>query len=102
MTRAVEEWNDERLNDLAATLQPLPAQLAMLTAGVAHIDHLTAGFEPVPTQIAVLAASVEHLANENRVLRTELAAVERQLIQISWALAAAVLGAAAAVVGALV
>jgi prefoldin subunit 5 len=102
MSKAVGEWTDERLNDLAASLQPVPPQVAMLTAGVAHLDHLTTQLQPVPAQIAVLAAGMEQLAIENRALRSELAAVQRQLIQISWALMAALLGAAAAIVGALV
>lgn len=102
MARTVEEWTDERLNDLAAALQPVPTQVAMLTAGVANLDHLTTQLQPVPAQIAVLVAGMEHLATENRALRSELAAVERQLIQISWALVAALLGAGAAIVGAVV
>ena len=102
MGRAVEEWTDERLNDLAASLQPIPSQVAMLTTGVAHLDHLTTQLQPVPAQIAVLAAGMDQLAAENRALRGELAAVQRQLVQISWALMAALLGAGAAIIGALV
>jgi prefoldin subunit 5 len=101
MSKAVEEWTDERLNDLAAALQPVPTQVAMLSAGVARLDHLTAQLQPVPAQIAVLAAGIEQLATENRALRGELAAVQRQLVQISWALMAALLGAGATIVGAL-
>jgi cell division protein FtsB len=78
MSKAVEEWTDGRLNDLAASLHPVPAQ------------------------IAVLAAGMEQLAIENRALRSEIAAVQRQLVQISWALMAAMLAAAAAIVGALI
>jgi|SRR3954451_21859282 hypothetical protein len=102
MSKAVEEWTDQRLNDLAASLQPVPSQVALLTAGVARLDHATAQLQPVPAQIAVLAAGMEQLAVENRALRNELAAVQRQLVQISWALMAAMLGAAAAIVGAVV
>jgi hypothetical protein len=102
MGKAAEEWTDERLNDLATSLQPIPTQVAMLAAGVAHLDDVTKQLQPVPAQIAVLAAGMEQLAIENRALRTELAAVQRQLIQISWALLAAMVGAAAAIVGALV
>jgi prefoldin subunit 5 len=102
MSKTAEEWIDQRLNDLAASLQSVPTQVAMLTESVAHLDHLTTELEPVPAQIAVLAAGVDQLAIENRVLRSELAAIQRQLIQISWALMAALLGAGAAIVGALV
>ena len=57
--------------------------------------------EPVPAQLAVLAASVERLTEENYALRTQLAAVQLQLIQISWGLVAAVIAAAASIAGAL-
>ena len=78
MTKLGHEWTDARLNDMAAALQD------------------------VPTQIAVLNASVDYLAEENRALRAELAGVQRQLVQISWALGAALLAAATAVIGALI
>ena len=102
MSKAVEEWTDERLNDLAASLQPLPTQVATLTAAVAHLDHITTQLQPISAQIAVLAAGMDHLAAENRALRNELAAVQQQLVQISWALMAAMLGAGAAIISALV
>jgi len=102
VAKAVEEWTDERLNDLAAALQPVPSQVAMLTASVAQLDHLTSQLQPVPAQLAVLAAGMEELAGENRALRTELAAVQRQLVQMSWSLVAALVGAGAAIVGALI
>src|SRR3954464_7926633 len=100
MGRAVEEWTDERLNDLAASLQPVPTQVAMLAAGVAHLDDVTTQLQPVPAQIAVLAAGMEQLAIENRALRSELAAVQRQLTQISWAFVAVLLGGGASIIGA--
>jgi hypothetical protein len=53
-------------------------------------------------QVAVLTASVDHLANENRALRAELAAIQSQLVQVSWVLMAALLGAASAVIAALI
>jgi hypothetical protein len=42
------------------------------------------------------------LADENRALRAELAATQQQLLQIAWGLVAALLGAAAALIAALV
>jgi hypothetical protein len=56
----------------------------------------------MPAQIAVLAATVDRLADENRALREELAATQRQLLQIAWGLVAALLGAAAALVATLI
>jgi|SRR5829696_7101737 len=102
MGKAVAQWTDARLNDLAAALEPVPAQVAVLDATVRHFDHLAAALEPVPAQLAVLTATVDRLAEENRALRGELAATQRQLLQIAWGLVAALIGAAAAVITALV
>jgi hypothetical protein len=102
MARAVEEWTDARLNDLAAAIEPVPTQLAVLSASISHFEHVATQMEPVPSQLAVLAASVERLTEENRVLRAELAGAQRQLLQISWALVASLLGAATAVIAALI
>jgi hypothetical protein len=102
MGRAAAEWTDARLNDLAAALEPVPVQVAALDATVKHLDHLVAAMEPVPAQLSVLAAAVDRLADENRALRGELAATQLQLLQISWGLVAAMVGAAAALIAALV
>lgn len=102
MTKLGHEWTDARLNDLAAALQHVPTQLAVLSASVTHFEHLAGETEPMRAQLAVLTASVDHLADENRALRTELAAVQRQLVQISWGLVAALLGAGTAVIAALI
>jgi hypothetical protein len=99
MAKAVAYWTDARLDYLAAALEPVPAQVAVLGATV---DHLTASLEPVPTQIAVLAATVERLADENRALRAELATMQRQLLQVAWGLVAALLGGAGALIAALI
>jgi hypothetical protein len=101
MGRAVAQWTDARLDDLAAALDPVPAQVAVLEATVRHFDHLAAALEPVPAQIAMLTATVDRLADENRAVRAELAATQRQLLQISWGLVAAFIGATAAIVTAL-
>ena len=102
MRTAVAQWPDERLNDLAAALEPVPAQVAVLGATVKHLDHLAAALEPVPAQLAVLAATVDRLAAENRALRVQFSARQRQLVQIAWGLVAALLGAAAVFIAALV
>jgi ABC-type transporter Mla subunit MlaD len=101
MRKAVEQWTDARLNDLADALEPVPAQVAALDATVKHLDHVAAALTSLPAQLAVLAATVDHLADENRALRAELAATQRQLLQIGWGLVAALLGAAAALIGTL-
>jgi outer membrane murein-binding lipoprotein Lpp len=96
MGKAVEDWAAARLNQMAAALEPLPIQVAALSAMVEHVHQLALSMGPVPAQIAVLAASVERLEAENRALREELAATQRQLVQIAWGLVAALIGAAAA------
>ncbi len=102
MRNAVAQWPDERLNDLAAALEPVPAQVAELGATVKHLAHVATALEPVPAQLAVLAATVDRLADENRALREELAGTQRQLLQIAWGLVAALLGATAALITGLV
>jgi hypothetical protein len=78
MAKAVAHWSDERLNDLAAAL------------------------EPVPARVAVLEAIVDRLVDENRVLRDELATTQRQLLQVAWLLVGAMLGGAGALLAALI
>jgi hypothetical protein len=102
MSRTAVEWTDARLNDLAATLEPVPSRLAGLAASVEHFEHVATQLEPLPVQIAVLSASVERMTQENRAVRVELASAQRQLLQISWTLFLALVGAAAAIAGALI
>ena len=97
MGRPVTQWTDERLNDLADALEPIPVQVAVLDATVRH---LAVALEPVPSELAVLAATVDRLTDENRTLRAELSATQRQLLQVAWGLVAALLAAAAALVAA--
>jgi hypothetical protein len=99
MGRTVNQWTDARLNDLADALEPVPVQVAVLDATV---KHLARALEPVPSELAVLAATVDRLTDENRVLRAELSSTQRQLLQVAWGLVAALLGAAAALVAAMI
>jgi hypothetical protein len=68
----------------------------------ATVHQLAAAMESVPAQLAVLAATVERLADENRALRSELATTQRQLFQVAWGLVGALLGGAGALVAALI
>ena len=77
MAKPVAQWTDARLDDLAAALAPVPAE------------------------VAALRALVDHLCDENRVLREEVAAAQRQLVQIAWGLVAALIAAAGALTAAL-
>jgi hypothetical protein len=102
MGNVVEQWTDARLNGLAAALEPVPKQVAALGATVEHLHDVAVQLAPVPAQLAALAVTVDRLADENRVLREELAATERQLLQIAWGLVAALVAASAALLAALV
>jgi hypothetical protein len=99
MAKAVGEWTDGRLDDLAAALEPMPAQVAVLDATV---QHLAAAMDSVPAQLAALTAIVERLADDNRALRADLATTQRQLFQMAWGLVAALLGGAGALLAALI
>jgi outer membrane murein-binding lipoprotein Lpp len=102
MSKTAEQWTDARLNDLAAAISPIPGQLAMLGASVSHLERLADDVEQLPAQVAVLTATVERLTDENRALRADLAAVQRELLNIAWGLVAAMLGAATALVSGLI
>jgi hypothetical protein len=102
MGKAIAQWTDARLSELAATLEPVREQVAALDASVKHLDHAAVSLEPVPARLAVLAATVDRLVEENRALRAQLAATQLQLLQIAWGLVAALLGAAAALITTLV
>ena len=78
MAKAVAYWSDQRLDELAAAMEPMPAR------------------------VAVLEALVERLVEENRVLRAELATTQRQLLQVAWLLVGALVGGAAALIAALI
>jgi hypothetical protein len=77
----VEAWTDERLDDLAASLRPLPAEVARLS-------------EQLASNNAQLASNTEEL----RLIRQDLLALHRMLAQIGWAFAFAVLAALVGIV----
>ena len=102
MGKTTAHWTDERLDEFAAALEPVSVQVAVLDATVKHLEHLAAGMEVVPAQLAVLTAATDRLADDNRALREQLAATQRQLLQIAWGLVAALVGATAALIAELV
>jgi hypothetical protein len=71
-----DTWPDERLNELAETLKPLPAVAKVVTA-------------------------VEHLTDETKALREDMSQSQRQIAHIGWTLAIALIGAVAALIIAL-
>jgi hypothetical protein len=101
MSKAAPEWSDARLNDLAAAFEPVPTRVAALAEAVEHLEGITTALQPLPAQVAVLTASIERLSQDNRALRDELAALQRQFLQIAWGLVAALVGTAGALIAAL-
>jgi hypothetical protein len=75
----LEAWTDERLDDLAATLRPLPAEVARNTEAINRLTEETRSMRA--------DFSAQFIAQ-----RAELSALQRQIAQIGWALSAALIG----------
>lgn len=73
----METWTDERLDDLAAALRPLP------------------------TEVAKITEAVDRLTDETHSLRQDLSASQRQIVQIGFGLVGALLAAIVALIIAL-
>jgi hypothetical protein len=84
----MEAWTDERLDDLAATLRPLPVEVAKIAEAV---DRLTAEVKTMR----------EESGNDSRDLRGDLAQSQRQITQIGWGLVVAFVGMVGALIIAL-
>ena len=80
-----ETWPDERWNELAEMLRPLPEQIARVAQAVEHLTDETRA-----------------LRDDFKSMREDLSASQRQIGHIGWALAFALLGAVAALIIALV
>jgi predicted nucleic acid-binding Zn-ribbon protein len=85
---AVQSWTDERLDDLATSLLPLPVKVAALAEAVEHLHEETRTLR-------------EDVTGETRALRDELAAAQRQLVQLAGGLVATLIGAVVAVIAAI-
>jgi hypothetical protein len=85
-----------RLDDLAASLRPLPAQMARNTEA---IDRLT---EETRSIRADMFAMRGEFRSEFSALRADLSASQRQIAQIGWALSTALVGVLIALIVAVV
>ncbi|TMK63075.1 MAG: hypothetical protein E6G07_02035 [Actinobacteria bacterium] len=89
-------WTDERLNDLAATLDT--------SVKLVH-DEIRALREDTRQELRGLREEVREdfrdLRQDIRDLRADFSAWQRQIAQIGWALAAALIGAVVAIIIAL-
>jgi tetrahydromethanopterin S-methyltransferase subunit B len=81
----VESWTDERLDDLAASLRPLPAQMAS-----------------VEERLEQLSDRMDRQTEEIRLWRSEMrqdmSALQRQFAQMGWGLSFALIGAVVALI----
>jgi predicted nucleic acid-binding Zn-ribbon protein len=88
LLQMLDSWTDERLNDLAASLASLPADVAKLTGAVEALEEQTRSLR-------------QDLGEETSSLRQELAASQRQLVQVAWGLVAVLIAALVALLAAL-
>ena len=77
----METWTDERLDDLAATLRPLPAEVARLSAEVRSVTEETRAFR-------------QEMREDMRALRSDFA-------HIGWGLVATLVAAVVVLIVAL-
>ncbi len=82
-------WTDERLDDLALSLGPLPVQVAKLAESVDRLEEDVRSLR-------------EELREETVVFQQELAASQRQFVQVGWSLVATLVAAATALITVLV
>lgn len=77
----MEAWTDERLDDLAATLRPLPAEVARNTEAINR-----------------LADEMRSIRADMAAMRSDLVASQRQVAQIGWTQSAALIAVVIALV----
>jgi hypothetical protein len=81
------------VDDLAATLRPLPAQMARNTEA---IDRLTQEMGSIRGEMGSIRAEMRAMRDEHRAdfaaLRADLSASQRQIAQIGWAMSTALVG----------
>ncbi len=115
-------WTDDRLDELAETLRPLPAEVAGLRSDVAVVRVELDALRELPAEVAEMRGELGRLRElpgevaEMRgelgalrglpeavaALRSDLSATQRQMVQIAAGLAVGLLGTNAALVAALV
>jgi uncharacterized protein YoxC len=64
----------------------------------ARLDHLAATLKPLPAEVARITEAVNRLTDETHSLRDDLSASQRQIAQIGWALASALIASQVALI----
>ena len=85
----MDTWTDQRMDDLARALAPVPSKLAELQEAVDHLE----------TDVGALRGEFN---GETLALRQQLWETQRQLVQIAWGLVAALIAAIVALIAAVV
>jgi lysozyme family protein len=76
----MDAWTDERLDDLAASLRPLPAQMARNTEAI----------ERITEDIRAMRGDMTAMRADMAALRSDFSSSQRQIAPIGWAMATAV------------
>jgi hypothetical protein len=90
-----EAWTDDRLDDLAAALRPVPAQLARNTE---EIERLTDELRDFREE---MREDMRGFREDMRAMRADFSAMQRQLAQIGWGMAGVLVTALVALIVAL-
>jgi hypothetical protein len=99
----VEAWTDERLDDLVATLRPLPGEIGAVRADLAaEMGAVRAELAAVRVELAKLDEKVSGLIEDNRAIRGDLLALHRLIAQIGFGLSGALVGVLIALIVAVV
>ncbi len=98
-------WTDERIDDLATSLRPLPAEVAKLSEAVDRLSGETRSLrEDFMSEVRSLREDFmgevrslrEDFQGETQALRTDLSGSQRQIAHVGWGLVSALVGALAA------
>lgn len=88
----MEAWTDERLDDLAATLRPLPGEAARNTEAI----------ERATEEMRFMRADLSTMRADLAAFRSDFSASQRQMAQIGWAMATSLVGVIIAAVVAVI
>jgi len=90
------EWTDERLDDLAETLWPLPAGVARLEG---RLDGVEARLGVVEARLGGVEAELRAFRQDFAAAQRDTFAFQRQMTLIAWSLAAALVATILGLVG---
>ncbi len=100
---ALEAWTDERLDDLATALRPLPGEVARISG---TLDRVTVELSDIRSEMREMRTEMRteiremrsELHGEMTALRGDFGAQQRQLAQIGWAMVGTLIAGIVAVI----